>query len=168
MPEQSDKLVRLENLMEKIHQMEESAPQDNSETERIANALEQIMLRIEAIHNQKLKQQEANRKLEQILQHLESTIGEGVLPQEKEGKRPVEETIREFLKTAQASGKVLDLLAGSLMIVLDAAVKVIKSGAPSPLSVAASPAKTASQPDFSHILAALTNYVQSLNSEGAK
>ena len=82
MPEQSDKLVRLENLMEKIHQVEESAPQDNSETERIANALEQIMLRIEAIHNQKLKQ-EANRKLEQILQHLESTIGEMSCPRKR-------------------------------------------------------------------------------------
>lgn len=166
MSEQIDKLARLESLMEKINQMEENTPQDN-ETERIANTLEQIMIKVEAIHNQKLKQEEANKKLEQILKHMENAIGEGVLPQEKKGKRPVEETLREFLKTAQSSGKVLDLLAGSLMIVLEAAVKVIKSGSSSPLSLA-SPAKANPQPDFSNILAALNSYVQNLNSEGAK
>ncbi|MGI6365316.1 MAG: hypothetical protein ACOX2G_06195 [Bacillota bacterium] len=166
MSEQMDKLARLENLMEKINQIEEKTPQD-TETERIANTLEQIMLKIEAIHNQKLKQEAANKKLEQILNHMENTIGEGVLPQEQQGKPPLEETIREFLKTAQSSGKVLDLLAGSLMIVLEAAVKVIKSGSSSPLSLA-SPAKSNPQPDFSNILAALNSYVQSLNSEGAK
>lgn len=167
MSEQVDKLARLENLMEKINKIEVEAPTDNSETERIANTLENIMLKIEAIHSQKVKQEEANQKLEQILIHMENTIGQGVLPQEKQGKQPMEETIKEFLKTAQSSGKVLDLLAGSLMIVLEAATKVIKSGNQPQLSLA-STTKTNSQPDLSNILAVLSNYIQGMNSDGAK
>jgi|SRR5690554_1379897 len=157
-----NKLDRLESLMERIGQMEEETPSDYTETEKVVDKLEQILLKVEAIHEQKAKQQAANDKLERLLSHMESTIGDGNLPQDKPEKTSIQDTLKGFLQTAQSSGKVLELLAGSLLIVLEAAVKVVQSNDNEILPLDTSKSKP--QPDFSSLLATLNSYVQNMSS----
>jgi len=162
---ESDKLSRLESLLERIEKIQSENPAGNQEAEQMANTLEQILIKIETIQAQKQKQEEANKKLEHVLEYMESTIGQGtaIMPPKPE-KPALEDSLRDILKTAQASGKVLELLAGSLMIVLEAAVKVGKSEGQIPMAQVASPRNNA-QPDFSSILTALSSYVQGMGSD---
>lgn len=164
MSENADKIARLETLLEKMEKIEGQPPVGPDDTEQMTKTLEQILIKMEAIQTQKAKQDEANKKLEQVLGYMESTIGQGTQIQPIPDKPPLEESLKNILKTAQASGKVLELLAGSLMIVLEAAVKVVKTNEQTPLARTDSP-KTGAQPDFSTILAALSSYVQGMSTE---
>lgn len=167
MSEQTDKLARLETLINQIDKLEGQQPAAAvNETAQIANMLEQILIKVETIQAQKAKQEEANKKLEQVLAYMESTIGQGTLAQVKPGKLPIEDTLKDFLRTAQSSGKVLELLAGSLVIVLEAAVNVVKNNSLTPVSLAPGAKTSNPQTDFTSILSALSSYVQGLNAPG--
>jgi len=167
MSEYDDKLARLDSLMGKIEQIEGQNPASYMETEQVANMLEQILTRVEAIHAQKDRQAQANIKLERVMEYMENTIGDGTYIQGKLEKPPLEETLKDYLRIAQASGKVVELLAGSLMIVLEAAVKVVKNNNSTAIPVATNNPNN-SQSDFSSILTALSSYIQNSNSNPAK
>ena len=148
---------------------------------RLASNLEQLVTKLESIHSQKSSeldqvsgvlgnmdklvdiisrvelQRQAEHQLNEQLDKLNEVM-ENLSGQQQIARRevPVEETLRKIIKGVKVTGKVMDIVAGSLGVMFDSIVATVKT------SERQGATRSTKEVDLASVLAPLGSLLQGL------
>ncbi|MBZ4687838.1 MAG: hypothetical protein PWQ96_1829 [Clostridia bacterium] len=137
-------------------------------TAELVEKLDKLVQRLNQLETQKEEDRELGsdreliERLDSILKQIEKVLERQ--PEAKEDKlSELEYSLKKWLKIAEVSGKITEVIAGSLHVLIEAIMKVIKEQKSSAVKLTRSTG--ASQPELSNLLSSISSFIQELSSE---
>lgn len=145
------------NLEQLVSRMENIHFQRSSELDQVSGVLgnmDKLVGILSRVELQRQAEQQLNDQLDKLSQVLEHLSDQPVVTKKEV---PVEDTVRKIIKGVKVTGKVMDIVAGSLGVMFDSIVTTVK--APERQSAARS---AKDQVDLVSLLAPLGGLLQGL------
>lgn len=116
------------NLEQLVSKIEDSYEQKGNELDQVSGMLGNMDRLVEVMARLEL-QREAEEQLQKRLDKLNRLV-EKLAKQEEIMNRdvPIEDTVRKVIKGVKVTGKIMDIVAGSLGIMLDSISATVKAG----------------------------------------
>lgn len=116
------------NLEQLVSKVEGAYSQRSSELDQVSGVLGNMDKLVDIIYRAELQrqsEQQLNEKLEKLNEVIERLSSqETVINREV----PVEDTVRKVIKGVKVTGKIIDIVAGSMGVMFDSIVTTVKAG----------------------------------------
>ncbi|MEG6521296.1 hypothetical protein [Desulfotomaculum sp. 1211_IL3151] len=115
------------NLEELVSRMENIHFQRSSELDQVSGVLgnmDKLVGILSRVELQRQAEQQLNDQLDKLSQVLERLSDQPVVTKREV---PVEDTVKKIIKGVKVTGKVMDIVAGSLGVMLDSIVTTVKT-----------------------------------------
>ncbi|SHF12888.1 hypothetical protein [Desulforamulus putei] len=145
------------NLEQLVTRLESIHSQKSSELDQVSGVLANMDKLVDIVSRVELQRQaeyQLNEQLDKLNEIIENLSGQQKMSFKREV--PVEETLRKIIKGVKVTGKVMDIVAGSLGVMFDSIVATVKS------QERQGATRTAKEVDLASILTPLGNLLQGL------
>lgn len=114
------------NLEQLVSRMENIHSQRSNELDQVSGVLgnmDKLVDMLSKVELQRAAEQQLNEKLSRLNDVVETLHGQQAVSR---NEVPVEETLRKIIKGVKVTGKVMDIVAGSLGVMFDSIVTTVK------------------------------------------
>lgn len=155
----------LESLTQKVESLENEKGANFQSTAEVVGALDKLVKKLDQLGNQQAAERDLAGKLERVLGRVEKLLEQQ--PRSFEAKQAeIEDTLKKGLRIAKLSGQIVEILAGSLQVAVDAIVKLIREQNGTVGTKASS--ENTGQPDLSNLLSSISKFIQELAPDAKK